>query len=108
MVEFWERAVLTVDDCWKWTGQKNAKGYGMFWHRYPDGTRLKLRANRASYMIHHGPIPKNLMVMHYCDNPECCNPSHLSLGTARNNRMDCILNNRDRSVRDSKGKWTSL
>lgn len=47
-----------------------------------------LKAHRVSWEIHYGPIPEGAVVMHSCDNPPCCNPSHLRLGTQRENLAD--------------------
>ena len=45
-------------------------------------------------MIHNGEIPKNLIVMHSCDNPSCVNPRHLSVGTYQDNSDDKCAKNR--------------
>jgi HNH endonuclease len=33
-------------------------------------------------------------VMHSCDNPPCCNPNHLSIGTHHENMIDSMLKGR--------------
>ena len=39
-------------------------------------------------------IPKSKVVMHSCDNRLCCNPHHLSIGSSKENRQDCVAKNR--------------
>lgn len=76
-----------TDGCWFWTGtfyrQNGAKTYGQFWL---DGRRTG--AHRASYLLHKGPIPDGLDVMHSCDVKACVNPAHLSVGTRSQNLRD--------------------
>lgn len=73
------------DECWEWQGTRNPQGYGGVRH---DG--VNWRAHRLSYVLHKGPIPDGLLVLHSCDNPPCCNPSHLRTGTYADNMLDMV------------------
>ena len=46
--------------------------------------------------------PKELCVCHHCDNPPCCNPKHLFLGTQFDNIQDA--SNKSRLGRDQRGE----
>src|SRR5690606_33573113 len=70
------------DECWLFSGgSHNKRG----WHRLichrEGGTKKNYPAHRVSYEVHVGSIPEGLSVLHRCDNPPCCNPAHLFLGT---------------------------
>ena len=52
-------------------------------------------AHRAAFVIAYGPIPDGLIVRHKCDNPICCNPEHLELGTYQQNTQDMIQRGRN-------------
>ncbi len=52
------------------------------------------------------PVPDGLFVRHTCDNPPCCNPAHLLIGTAADNTHDAI--ERDRLARGFDLSHTKL
>ena len=71
------------NECWEWQGHRDEKGYGRL------GLAGRSRgAHRLMYETYKGPIPKGLLVRHVCDNPPCVNPSHLLVGTKRDNAVD--------------------
>jgi hypothetical protein len=84
------------DGCWEWTGAKPNGRYGTL-HLGGPVRRTGL-AHRISWMIHFGPIPDGLCVLHRCDNPGCVRPDHLFLGTKGDNNRDAVAKNRHRSV----------
>lgn len=57
------------------------------------------RLHRIIYEMHHGEIPKGLLIRHKCDNPNCCNIEHLEIGNHKDNAKDMV----DRG-RSTKGK----
>jgi hypothetical protein len=73
--------------CWIWTG--GADVYGSMWY---NGRHMG--AHRASYLIHHGPIPDGMHVCHRCDTPLCVNPDHLFIGSRRDNMHDASVKGR--------------
>lgn len=86
--EFWKRVAIGPDDeCWEWKGDRSAKGYG----RFNLGRRGAVAtASRYAWTLTNGPIPDGLLVRHTCDNPPCCNPAHLLIGTAAENSADMV------------------
>lgn len=76
--------ILGKDDCWPWLAGCSRKGYAQFW------LRRTVRASRVIYQIITGDeVPADILVCHSCDNPPCCNPAHLFLGTPKINQEDC-------------------
>lgn len=75
--------------CWPVDSAPDKDGYGRFWL---DGKHWK--AHQLAYVLANGPITDGLFVCHSCDNPICCRPDHLFLGTAADNQADCVAKGR--------------
>lgn len=81
---FWPNVRIT-EKCWLWAGGRDPDGYG----RLSGGKKqAAIRAHRFSWVLHRGPIPSGLWVLHHCDNPPCVRPDHLFLGKAVDNNRD--------------------
>jgi hypothetical protein len=76
--------ILGPESCWEWQGARTKDGYGV----YIPTKGNPHYAHRCAYERIHGPIPDGLLVCHKCDNPPCCNPDHLFLGTNKDNIDD--------------------
>lgn len=89
---FWARVARRgPDECWEWRGSRNAKGYGQVTNQGAD--RI---AHRVAYEIAKGAIPSGMMVCHTCDNPPCCNPAHLFVGSNADNIRDKVAKGRSK------------
>lgn len=96
-----ERFWLSVDrtggpeSCWPWRKGRFANGYGCF---RADGRNH--RAHR--WLLGHlrgSPLGKDEYGCHHCDNPPCCNPKHLFIGSAKDNAQDMASKGRSRGQR---------
>lgn len=88
---FWSKvAIGNPNDCWEWQASRNKDGYGKF-----DSTN----SHRVAWKLTYGEIPHELFVCHKCDNPPCCNPNHLFVGTAAINNLDMKIKGRSRGGR---------
>jgi hypothetical protein len=86
--EFWAKVVVGLE-CWHWSGRRTKLGYGQF---DIDGrTRF---AHRLAWSFSNGEAPRELDVLHKCDNPACVNPKHLMLGTHLDNMRDKVAKGR--------------
>jgi hypothetical protein len=99
---FWDAVDKSAgpDGCWPWVRGTDRAGYGS-----PLYSGRKTGAHRIAWTLTHGKIPRQLWVLHKCDNPPCCNPKHLFLGTQRDNIDDMITKGR---ARPPKGERNGL
>jgi hypothetical protein len=79
------------NECWPWCANKNNKGYGMI---RLGGKQPKALSHRVVFELEKERIPNGKVIMHSCDNPECCNPNHLFLGTMKDNHADMVAKGR--------------
>lgn len=84
--------------CWPWTGDNDQSGYGVFTF-VEDGRPRKTRAHR--WLLGHlrgEPLSREVVGeedgCHRCDNPPCCNPDHLYVGTRKQNLGDAVERSR--------------
>jgi hypothetical protein len=101
----WARVEVTPEGCWEFTGHRNEErgGYGRI---RLTGERVTIGAHVAAWLVTHGPVPEGLIVRHRCDNPPCCNPAHLELGTYAQNTADMVA--RGRALLGSRNPGSKL
>jgi hypothetical protein len=91
------------DKCWEWQGYKS-RGYG------------SMMVNQIAYYSHRlvygltypnsitfkAPKDKSLkqFIMHKCDNPSCCNPFHMELGSQEDNNKDAKSKGRSKGLKN--------
>ncbi len=92
---FWSKVAVTSnpEKCWDWKACRNVQGYGRL-TRQINGRAWRY-AHRLAYFYYFGIDPAEMMVCHTCDNPGCCNPLHLFIGTRADNNRDRHLKGRD-------------
>lgn len=89
----WSRVDRSQEGCWEWQAGKTAAGYGEFMFQ-----RKMYYAHRAAWILSCGDIPDGKCVRHKCDNPACCRPDHLELGTQNDNVQDMMSRGRGRKA----------
>jgi hypothetical protein len=85
----WERIMCKIikneiTGCWEWTGSRHNTGYGQF------------EIKGKSVRVHRFSLERKLcrkleqyeVTRHMCNNPPCCNPDHLEVGTQQDNVDD--------------------
>jgi hypothetical protein len=101
LVRFQAKIIVAgPDECWNWTacttGAKALGRYGRFCLR-----NKRYYAHRVAWCVARGfpleYLTDDLAILHECDNPLCCNPAHLTLGTQLDNVRDMIRKSRNRN-----------
>lgn len=97
VIRFWSKVEITKGH-WLWTaslrrglvsGSKSYNSHGGFrYHRKIE------YAHRIAWEITAGKIPENMSVCHRCDIPICVRPSHLFIGSSKDNIRDMLEKNR--------------
>jgi hypothetical protein len=87
---FWSHVDIKLEsECWIWKLAK-ISGYGATSYHHKS-----FYAHRMAYGLCYGEFDQSLEVLHKCDNPSCCNPHHLFLGTPKDNYDDMVIKGRD-------------
>lgn len=82
-----------IGDCLEWVGSKHERGYGKI-----KINGKEYRSHRIAFFLANGSDPGELQVCHSCDNPPCCLPAHLFLGTHLDNMIDREAKGRGKAV----------
>jgi len=84
--------------CLEWTRATNDKGYGLIW---VDGKMIY--THRLAWGLAHPDEPLPPAVRHFeCDNPPCCDETHLRPGTHAENHSDMDAKGRGRNQNNQK------
>ena len=94
--------VARTGECWTFIGALDGHGYGIVTRAEFSG-----RAHRYVWLKVNGEIPEGMHVLHRCDNPACVRPSHLWLGTHRDNMQDMTRKGRGNTAGLAKGPEAS-
>lgn len=105
--------VYQVDDetgCWNVTSKTTKQGYQAIC-RSRDGVKRTLYAHRLMWERANGrELQPGEVVCHTCDNPNCVNPDHLWVGSARDNARDSCRKGRSgkKSLTVAQAKYIIL
>lgn len=84
--EFWARLLPpTEGGCRLWPVSGGNGGYGKtYWKGSP------LMAHQVAFLLTHGWVPRGrqVIIRHTCDEPRCCEPTHLVAGSQKDNARD--------------------
>ena len=82
------------EDCWVSEYSTASQGYCNVGGENNSGS---FRLHRVVWEAHNAmPLPKGAVLLHTCDNPACCNPHHMTVGTQADNLADMASKGRGR------------
>lgn len=110
MITDQDRALFKIDDslffaklermpngCLEWLGSRVKDKYGRVTRRGLFFTRENgaIETHRYALYLATGSFPSD-KTLHHCDNPPCCDPTHLFEGSAKDNTQDRVSKGRFR------------
>lgn len=84
-----DRVAVNANGCWVWVHATDSNGYGSVTRNSGE-----VSSHRLSWKVFRGEVPFLDEVLHSCDNPPCCNPDHLFLGSKSDNTQDALKKGR--------------
>jgi hypothetical protein len=94
-MDFWRRVDVSGGKraCWPWTGSVStgSLGYGTLKYR-----NEYTYAHRVAWELTYGEPLGDRRIRHRCDNPLCCNPLHMMLGSHQDNMDDMVARGRQK------------
>ena len=95
-LERFKKKMRSVESgCIEWTGSLNHDGYGVL-----RINKIPMMAHRQSYIYFVDDFPREMKILHKCDNRKCVNPEHLFIGTQADNVYDMVAKDRHTKKRD--------
>ena len=91
--KFLSKLAATPTGCSEWNGARQKDGYGILTFH-----RQSWLAHRLAWTLANGEIPAGKYICHDCDNPPCCNPAHLFVGTQVENMADMREKGRRKNI----------
>jgi hypothetical protein len=71
--------------CWPWRAAKCHQGYGRV-----TAFKVPFKPHRLALLYAGVDLSTEMLALHSCDNPSCCNPAHLRPGTQSENVRDMV------------------
>lgn len=110
---FWSKVVENgADECWGWLAKRQAFGYGVIMTKCQQSSRRSrhVGAHVVAWTLTNAlDVRKPLQVLHSCDNPICCNPRHLHVGTQSDNLREASERGRMRfGIDNPSGRQHSI
>jgi hypothetical protein len=107
LARFYAKVQRDGNGCWPWAGGRLPRGYGLFnGGRDRDGKQDTRYAHRLMWELANGRrVESGEVVRHACDNPPCCNPAHLLIGTQADNINDAAVQGKYRVA--ARRRWNT-